>query len=762
MTHFYDPSEPFLIKKSTPLQQCFKFLNLTEGLPLVIVNDDHSLFGVLSSGDISRYFIDLTNININEEVSALCNQNPVVAHVSDSIDSINKLLSDPKIRTLPLLDDSREVIKIATSQPPFITIEEFKITKYSSPYLIAEIGVNHNGSLEEAFYLINQAASSGCNAVKFQHRSSDVYNSELLNEYDLGTQYIMSEIKRTNLSVDDLNKCCNLASSLGLHVIITPFNETSIDEIVSHISYFSAIKIASCDLTNILLINYILDKNLDKPLILSTGMSYERDIIRTASYLRENKKEFAMLHCNSTYPAPAEDVNLSYISRLSELTDAVVGYSSHDGEPSIPISSICQGASIVEFHITRDKSAKGTDHRASIETNDLSSFVKNCKLVHKSIGKNSPRIPTQGELANLQSLGKSLAVNKSLPAQHILTKNDLILVSPGSGFPISDLEYLVGQKLTKKLNKLTLLREEHIANQDIFSYPGLDEALRLLQQKSYITGIPVRFHDFEKLWSIFKTEMVEFHMSDRDLTLEPSRFLTQKYPNVSLLIHAVEQFEDGFIFDLGSDDIQILNRSYIEIDRLVSSARKLRCYFKSSPKIPIIVNPGGFTCDNFLDYFESSRKTDLIIHNLNRISKKFPDFIFIPQTMPPFPWHQGGRSFHNVLTNLKSVSNFISKSNFNICFDLSHTALSCKYFGEDIYDHLKLLKNKIIHLHLSDAQGNNSEGLEIGAGSIDFKKIHNALSPQQPLYMIPEIWQGHNNLGAKFASSIKNFSHLIL
>ncbi|MDA7685447.1 N-acetylneuraminate synthase family protein [bacterium] len=761
MTHFYDPAEPFLIRKSSTLQECFKFLNLTEGFPLVVVNDDNSLYGLLSSGDISRYLIDLINIDISVEVSAVCNQTPVVAHVFDSIDSINKLLADPKIRTLPLLDNSRKVTKIATFQPPFISIGNCKITNYSAPFLIAEIGVNHNGNLDEAFYLIDQAASAGCNAVKFQHRSNDVYNSETIDEYDLGTQYIISEINRTNLSIDNLNQCCEFASSLGLQVIITPFNETSFEEIVACNCTFSAIKIASCDLTNILLINYILDKGLDKPLILSTGMSYERDIIKTASFLRENKKEYALLHCNSTYPAPAEDINLSYISRLAELTDTVVGYSSHDGEPSIPMSSICHGASIIEFHITRDKYAKGTDHRASIEVNDLSNFVSNCQLVYKSIGKTSPRIPTQGELANLQSLGKSLAVNKSLPVDHILTRKDLVLVSPGSGFPISEYEYLVGQKLTKDLKSLTLLRKEHISKQGQISYPGLDKALNFLQEKLYVTGIPVRFHDFEKLWPIFQTDMVEFHMSDRDLKLDPSNFLTQKYPSVSLLIHAVEQFEDGFIFDLGSHDVEIVNRSYFEIDRLISSAEKLRDYFKFSSKIPIIVNPGGFTCDKFLDDSESRRKTQLIVHNLNLVSEKYPDYLFIPQTMPPFPWHQGGRSYHNVLTSLDKIQYFIEISELDLCLDLSHTALSSEYFSEVLYDYIKIMRNRIVHIHLSDAMGSNAEGLQVGAGAIDFDKVNNELNLTSKTFMIPEIWQGHLNSGEKFADSITSYASLI-
>jgi N-acetylneuraminate synthase len=116
--------------------------------------------------------------------------------------------------------------------------------------------------------------------------------------------------------------------------------------------------------------------------------------------------------------------------------------------------------------------------------------------------------------------------------------------------------------------------------------------------------------------------------------------------------------------------------------------------------------------------------------------------------MPPFPWHQGGRSFHNLLTSRARVQDFLEVTSTDLCFDVSHTALSCAHFGESIEDHVATMADRIVHVHLSDAQGTNAEGLEVGEGSIDFFKIHQAMHrPGHRLYMIPEIWQGHKNNG---------------
>ena len=120
--------------------------------------------------------------------------------------------------------------------------------------IIAEIGINHNGDLEIAKELINLAIECGCDAVKFQYRSQSTYAKDDLNSFDLGTQYILSEIKKTNLSIEELVECNKYANNLGIETIITPFDEVALEEIVSAKMSLSAIKIASCDLTNLSLI----------------------------------------------------------------------------------------------------------------------------------------------------------------------------------------------------------------------------------------------------------------------------------------------------------------------------------------------------------------------------------------------------------------------------------------------------------------------------------------------------------------------------
>ena len=159
----------------------------------------------------------------------------------------------------------------------------------------------------------------------------------------------------------------------------------ALDQIIKKILNYRN-KIASCDLTNLSLIEHCAKTGI--PLILSTGMSYERNII-DKQILQKLMVEHAFLHCNSTYPSPSEDINLKYIKRLQNITQTIVGFSSHDGNSTIPIGDMPR-SKIVEFHITR--SIELDDHRASIETKDIKKLVQNSKLVHTALGESKPRI----------------------------------------------------------------------------------------------------------------------------------------------------------------------------------------------------------------------------------------------------------------------------------------------------------------------------------------------------------------------------------
>jgi len=256
--------------------------------------------------------------------------------------------------------------------------------------------------------------------------------------------------------------------------------------------------------------------------------------------------------------------------------------------------------------------------------------------------------------------------------------------------------------------------------------------------------------------------MLEFHMSDRDLTLNPADYINNDLSNVELIVHAVEQYEDGFIFDLANNDSCIVKRSFNELERLISHVETLRLFFKQKESIPIVLNLGGFTNNDFLDSENYKLCLERVIKNLNKINKTFSGYNFMPQTMPPFPWHQGGRSFHNLLTNINKLKDFLDAIDNNICLDISHTALSCFHYNENIIEHIETIGEKIGHIHLSDAQGNSEEGLEVGNGTLDFKMIHKAISKcKKDIYLIPEIWQGHLHEGEPFFRSLCRYLELI-
>lgn len=762
MIQYHLPNEPYAVYRKIGLARLLQCIHENGGFPVALLNSDRSLFGIASSGDITTFLARHRGHALDciaaEEVA---NQSALAGHLSDGAEVIEGYLANKNIRSLPILDANRRVVRMVSRQEPFLQIGRFRVDSQSPPLILAEIGVNHNGCADEAFWLVQQAAASGCHAVKFQHRSRDLYNLDEINSFDLGTQYIISEIERTRLSIKDLERCCHLARDLGMEPIVTPFDETALQEILSSSIKPAALKIASCDLSNHSLIRSC--ASADLPLILSTGMSYERDIRASSQLLRTLMVEHAFLHCNSTYPAPPGDINLSYLSRLRTITRAIVGYSSHDGNSIIPIGAIAHGARIIEIHITRSRETQGTDHRASIEVNTLPAFVSSCALMHEACGQPMPRKPSQGELANRQSLGKSYALRHDRPAGHQLNGNDLILISPGSGYGINDYEELLGRTLVRDVPARKLLRPADLRS-GTSTFDDLAPAVAGLRAHGYIPGIPVRYHDVSEMQQAFGLPMLEFHMSDRDLQLDPSNFFSEQHNDVDLIVHAVEQYEDGFILDFASNETSVLKRSFEEMNRLCDHINHLRIFFRATEQVPVVLNLGGFTTHGFMADDDYRIALERAVNSLEQVAARHPELQLLPQTMPPFPWHQGGRSFHNLLTNHTKIADFLAASTASICLDVSHTALSCAHFKESMSDYLDTMLGRIAHVHLSDAQGTNSEGLEIGEGSINFQLLHQGLQAngRQPLYMIPEIWQGHLQGGEKFARSLIRFHEFLI
>ena len=249
-----------------------------------------------------------------------------------------------------------------------------------------------------------------------------------------------------------------------------------------------AYKVASADLTNHDLLRAL--AKTGKPLICSTGMSTESEITETVSFLQRLGAMYALLHCNSTYPAPFKDVNLAYIDRLKELGDCPVGYSGHERDINVAIAAVAKGAKIIEKHFTLDKSMEGNDHKVSLLPEEFKAMLQGIRQVEEALGTAGERRLSQGELMNRETLAKSLVVNCDLQVGQEITADMIDVKSPGQGLQPNRKSDLIG--LTVKRNMKAgdffylsdLVQEQVQARNYKFKRPW---------------GIPVRYHDFKTI-----------------------------------------------------------------------------------------------------------------------------------------------------------------------------------------------------------------------------------------------------------------------
>ncbi len=264
-------------------------------------------------------------------------------------------------------------------------------------YIIAEIGINHNGSIDTAKRLIDIAALSGCDAVKFQKRNPDVcvpeHQKNIPRDTPWGTmsyleyKYRMEFGKEEYDIIDEYCKTKNIAWSAS------PWDMDSLAFLEQYDIPF--IKIPSAMLTHEELMRGC--ARTGKKVIFSTGMSTIEEIDKAVEWVREEDCEFALLHCNSTYPAPLEELNLQCIKTLKERYDCEVGYSGHEFRLGTTVSSVYLGATIVERHITLDRTMWGSDHLASLEPQGLIKLVKGIRELEVALGDGVKRL-YDGEL----------------------------------------------------------------------------------------------------------------------------------------------------------------------------------------------------------------------------------------------------------------------------------------------------------------------------------------------------------------------------
>ena len=735
---------PYILLEDSSILEALNKINSNKSRVLFTISDSGIIKGVVGDGDIRRWLTSQSNVNLSLPVSNVHNTSYSSSLIGDHAFIIEKKFLDG-INILPLLDSNNRIVAVAKQHSDFFEIGKYKIGKKQPVFIIAEIGNNHNGDYKLAKKLVDEAVNSGADCVKFQMRDMDsLYreslNKENLNE-DLGSEYVMDLLKKYQLSNDSMFRIFDYSHKKGIMPLCTPFDYKSVERLNSY--GMDGFKVASADLANHQLLEALIDTK--KPLICSTGMSREDEIIDSVILLRNAGAQFSLLHCNATYPAPFKDINLSYINRLSEIGQCVVGYSGHERGISVAMASVGFGARIIEKHFSLDKNMEGNDHKVSLLPQEFSNLVTGIREVEQSIGSDSIRNISQGELMNRDILGKSLVINCNLKKGEIIQDNMVEIRSPGQGLPPYRKKDIVNKKASHDFQSGDFFFPSDITNEANFKPKNFNFKRKW--------GIPIRFHDMQKLSSSSNLDLVEFHLSYKDLDVNIDEFLKKKY-DMDVVVHSPELFPGDHILDLCSEDDEYRKRSIMELQRVVEVTRKIRQYFNNtSEKTLIVVNVGGATQNLAVDNDRKSKMYEMVADSLSKIDQK--DVEFIPQTMPPFPWHFGGQRYHNLFVDTKDITSFCDKYGYRVCLDVSHSKLTCNYHKWSFKEFISQVGPYSAHLHIGDAYGVDGEGVQISHGGIDFPAMISWLDKYSPKSsFIPEIWQGHKDNGAGFWNAL--------
>ncbi len=745
--------ENIQITPELPFNDIYTLLNKTPYQTLIVINPQTKLIGVITPGDLDRFKISSqgssTHSLLSSPADIICNKNMKFV-TKDDFDNKFIDFKSLKFRVIPIVDKSGYLKGIYVNNKGDLIrkISNTSIGLSHLPYVISEIGVNHDGSLDIAKQLIYESKEAGANAVKFQHRNLElIYNQSNLNgSSDLSVEYTLDYLKKTNLSIEQISELFDYSRSIGISPICTPFDLKSLKEVVALEPV--ALKLSSADLTNLPLIEKASSASI--PIIASTGMATEEEIYESVSVLKNNNPNLFVLHCQSVYPAPTNSLNLAYISRLRELLQVEIGYSSHDLTTHIPALAVAYGAVIIEKHITHNSDAIGPDHKASLEPEKFKLMVEQVKDAWFAKGTTRKRTLSQGELINRHNLGKSLYSTREIKKGDKLNPSDFIACSPGGGISPMQLKTIDNYKAAIDIKKDTILFESSIN----LEYSDSEENLPINNN----WGIPVRYRDCDSLIDKFNPNFIEFHLTYKDMDLNPEDFIKNLDSINDFTVHAPECFENDHIIDLTSPDEKYRKISINHINKVCDRVRNLKELINPiSSSIPLVINIGGFNREGFLSKEEIKARYKTLLISLKELNLENVELL--PQTMPPFPWHLGGRSHHNLFVNYEDCLKWYEDTGHKVCFDLSHSFMACEFIGLDFNKFIDNISEITNYLHVSDASGIDQEGLTIGNGYIDFKYVKKIFSDKNMRY-IPEIWQGHLNFGLGFRKALSKLNAL--
>ena len=324
--------------------------------------------------------------------------------------------------------------------------------------IIAEAGVNHNGSLELAKQLIDKAVDAGVDIIKFQTFKSEKLVSKAAKQAEYQQRNIgkndegqLAMLKKLELSQADHEELITYCNDRGIRFFSTAFDMDSIDYL--HLLNLGLWKIPSGEITSYPYLRKI--AQYKEPVILSTGMCELSDIEAAMNVLLEygvKKEQITILHCNTEYPTPIADVNLKAMLEIGERFDVQIGYSDHTTGIEVPIAAVALGATVIEKHFTLDKTMEGPDHRASLDPDELKAMVRAIRNIEHALGSGHKTI-SESERKNIEIARKSIVAARPIKIGELLTEENLTIKRPGTGISPMRWNEVIGTCAVQSFNE---------------------------------------------------------------------------------------------------------------------------------------------------------------------------------------------------------------------------------------------------------------------------------------------------------------------
>lgn len=335
--------------------------------------------------------------------------------------------------------------------------------------IIAEAGVNHNGSMEMAKAMVDVAADAGVDYIKFQTFKSELLVTSQAQQADYQKRQAKEEdnsqlsmLRKLELSEENHYELIDYCNERGVKFLSTAFDFKSLEFLSSlNLDFW---KIPSGEITNYPYLKKIAQTHL--PVVMSTGMCTNEDIERALNVIVNNGvsiKDIILLHCNTQYPTPYSDVNLRAMAEMSERFGVKVGYSDHTEGIDVPIAAVALGACVIEKHFTLDRTLPGPDHRASLEPHELKRMVEAIRNVETALGRANKQV-TSSESVNIIAARKSIVASTKIQQGELFTEDNLTVKRPGNGLSPMMWDEVIGKTACRDFNVDELIE---LKNQDV-------------------------------------------------------------------------------------------------------------------------------------------------------------------------------------------------------------------------------------------------------------------------------------------------------